>query len=446
MSKIKKTTLTVSGMHCPSCEILIKNKFGEEKNIKEIKPNFKTQKVEVSYAGALDRENLNKKITPFGYTIVDPQNGVNVNSGKEPFSKRMMEAGVVILAFFILYFLANEFKLMPNLNLSGKISLLTVFLLGLVASTSTCMATSGALFIATIGKMRHKDLRPALVFNIGRVISYTFFGFLAGLIGKVIVVNFQLGSILTIIAAILMVVLGLDMLKVVSFFSIFPSVITGGFFERVEKRLIGNPKQTAFFLGAITYFLPCGFTQAVSIYSLSLADPIKSAATMLIFVLGTTPVLLALGFAFSLTKYSFYPILQKVMGGLILVVGIVYFSNSLSVYGINLLPTVSSINEETTKIENNVKLEKENQIARMTVDSSGYYPNSFTVKKNMPVKWIIDGKNVFGCQGYFVVPALNISQNLKKGENIFEFTPKEVGTINFSCGMGMYRGIFTVVD
>jgi plastocyanin domain-containing protein len=93
-----------------------------------------------------------------------------------------------------------------------------------------------------------------------------------------------------------------------------------------------------------------------------------------------------------------------------------------------------------------VKIENGKQIINMDVVARGYVPNYFTVKKGTPVKWVIDGKNVFGCQGYFIVPSLNIQKALNPGENIFEFTPKESGLINFSCGMGMYRGRIEVVN
>jgi len=94
-------------------------------------------------------------------------------------------------------------------------------------------------------------------------------------------------------------------------------------------------------------------------------------------------------------------------------------------------------NETTVE---NVKIIDGKQVIEMTVDASGYSPNFFVVKKDAPVKWVIYGKNVLGCQGYFVVPLLGISQALKEGENIFEFDPKDFSEIPFSCGMGMFRG------
>ena len=47
-------------------------------------------------------------------------------------------------------------------------------------------------------------------------------------------------------------------------------------------------------LGAATFFLPCGFTQAVQLYALSTATPLTAGLIMATFALGTTPGLLAL--------------------------------------------------------------------------------------------------------------------------------------------------------
>ena len=132
---------------------------------------------------------------------------------------------------------------------------------------------------------------------------------------------------------------------------------------------------------------------------------------------------------------------MKVMAVGVLILGLYYTTNFLSIYGINL-----GINQVSKGTSSNVKIENGQQIINMDVISGGYSPNYFIVKKGIPVKWIVSGKNVFGCQGYFVVPKLGISKALAEGDNIFEFTPTETGFINFSCGMGMYRGRIEVFD
>ncbi|MBI4008948.1 sulfite exporter TauE/SafE family protein [Candidatus Roizmanbacteria bacterium] len=364
--------------------------------------------------------------------------------------KRLFDVGAIAIILFIVFFFAQELNIIPSFSSGATLTLSTVFILGLVASTSTCMATSGALFLTTIGKLNSTQTTnyklptmnfvPAISFNLGRILSYGFFGLLAGFLGKTLINNFQLSSMLTLVVSFFMVIIGLDMAKIISLQSIFTQTFTKSIFLKLEHRLIKNPKKTAFFLGAITYLLPCGFTQTVQLYALGLADPVKSALIMMVFAIGTMPALMAIGLTSSFTRSSYYPAIQKVMGTLVFLIGVYYFNNFLGIYGIDVLPTQAVKGSEL----NNVIMKNGFQLASMNVNFSGYSPNIFSVKKNVPVRWEINGENVFGCQGYLVAPKLGIQKTLALGKNIIEFTPKEEGTIGFSCGMGMYRGYFNV--
>lgn len=439
MPRLKKTTLYVKGMHCPSCEVLMEDKFREEGNVQEVKADFRSQKVEVLYTGKIHKDVLNSKIQSYGYEIMEAGNS-KLETGKEPLLKRLTDVGVIVIILFILYAIAQEANLIPYVNLGGNLNYISVFILGLVASTSTCMATSGTLFLATVGKQNSKNLFPALAFNLGRVLSYGIFGFLAGFVGSVIITNFKFGTVLTFFVSLFMLLLGLDMAKIINLGSVLPTGLTKNIFEKLEHRLLKHPRKTAFLLGAITYLLPCGFTQTVQIYALGLANPVQSALTMIVFALGTVPALLLIGYFSSFTQSRYYPYFMKVVGVLVFVIGLSYFSNFLSLYGIqiNLFPTTYNLQSTTSLLQNGF------QTVRMNVNSNGYSPNVFTLKKGVPTKWVINGENVFGCQGYLVAPKLGIQKALAYGENIIEFTPEEEGTINFSCGMGMYRGQFKV--
>lgn len=443
---MKKTTLYVKGMHCPSCDILVTDKFQEVDNVSLVKANHKTQQVEVCYRGTLDQDLLNSKINEYGYEITTPGAAHEVS---EPFSKRISDATVITVILFIIYFIANELQLLPEFA-GSSLTYGTVFILGLVASTSTCMATSGALFLATIGKMHRTDtttsqnIGPAISFNLGRVISYTVFGFLLGLVGKTISTDLGGGQLLTIITAALMILIGLDMLKIFSFSKLIPSSLSKRIFTSLESKLIKNPKKTSFLLGAVTYYLPCGFTQAVQIYALGIADPFKSAAAMGIFALGTIPALLAIAFISSFSmQHKFYPMFSKVMGALVLLIGLSYAVNTLNVYGVNLPSFPATSQPKASGLQ--PEMENGVQVVRMSVDARGYTPNMFVLKQGVPVKWILQGENVFGCQAALVAPKLNVNQTLEPGENVITFTPKEKGTIKFSCRMGMYDGAFEVI-
>ncbi|MBU5484800.1 cation transporter [Clostridium sp. MSJ-11] len=100
--------------------------------------------------------------------------------------------------------------------------------------------------------------------------------------------------------------------------------------------------------------------------------------------------------------------------------------------------------------KNNINISKpimENgvQVIKMNADYSGYSPNAFYVQKNIPVKLIIDGKNLNYCNNEIVFSSINVERKLESRENIVEFTPAN-GDINFSCWMGMIRGYIKVVD
>jgi len=437
MAKLKKCTLYIKGMHCPSCEILITDKFKEMSNVTAVKSNFQKQEAEVYFSGHLDQETINKNIKPFGYEIRDRQ---DKSFNEEPMSKKIIEASLITVGLILIYLIVKEINIIPSINITGNLNWLTVLFLGLVASVSTCMATSGALFLSTIGK-KTNNLRQAVYFSLGRIISYSIFGFLAGLVGSVIITNFKFGSGLTLLAAIFMILLSLDMLHILSFSSIVPFGVSSNVFRKLEHLLIKDPHKSAFFLGMITYFLPCGFTQATQVYALGLASPWQSALTMAIFALGTAPAIIFIGSLRGLLKSTFYQYFMKTVAVGVLILGVYYASNFLSIYGINI-----GFSQNINRIGTNVTIENGKQIINMDVINGGYSPNQFTIKKGIPVRWVISGKNIFGCQGYFVVPTLNISKALNEGENIIEFTPKETGFINFSCGMGMYRGRIEVVD
>lgn len=89
--------------------------------------------------------------------------------------------------------------------------------------------------------------------------------------------------------------------------------------------------------------------------------------------------------------------------------------------------------------------ETNEQIIKMDQVGGGYKPNKLTVKKGIPVKWIITSKSQ-SCSSTIYSSKLNIYQDLNPGENVINFTPTETGTINFSCAMGMYTGQIIVTE
>ncbi len=86
------------------------------------------------------------------------------------------------------------------------------------------------------------------------------------------------------------------------------------------------------------------------------------------------------------------------------------------------------------------------QEIRMNVTYAGWQPNTFVLKTGVPVKWIINGQQLSGCNNAIKVPSLGLSFDINQGEQTIEFTPTKAGTIPWSCWMGMIRGTFIVKD
>jgi plastocyanin domain-containing protein len=121
--------------------------------------------------------------------------------------------------------------------------------------------------------------------------------------------------------------------------------------------------------------------------------------------------------------------------------------NLLFIYWI--LPAAANINQQKVSVTTNNQTTENNesnaQIIRMDQLGSGYKPNSFTVKKGAPVKWIITSKSQ-SCSASIYSKQLGINRELSPGENVINFTPTETGKISFSCYMGMYSGYFDVIN
>src|SRR3989338_8860337 len=153
----------------------------------------------------------------------------------------------------------------------------------------------------------------------------------------------------------------------------------------------------SFLLGGMTFFLPCGFTQAMQLYAISSGSPVIGALTMGVFALGTAPGLLGVGGLTSLIKGAFAKPFFKFAGLIVIFMAIFNISNGLNLADINVNAFLNQSSAVTTQADPNVTLENGVQIVKMTQNASGYSPNSFTIKKGIPVKWIITSEDPFTC-------------------------------------------------
>jgi plastocyanin domain-containing protein len=87
------------------------------------------------------------------------------------------------------------------------------------------------------------------------------------------------------------------------------------------------------------------------------------------------------------------------------------------------------------------------KFALTVTNEQGFYPNTFTVKKGVPVEVDIDAKvPLGGCMSVMVVAPYDVTLPLKLGKNTLAFTPTKTGTVYATCSMGIEMLQFNVVD
>jgi len=325
-----------------------------------------------------------------------------------------------------------------------KISFGIALLVGVVASLSTCLMVVGAVVISFSAKYQsrgngtyHSVIKPNLFFHLGRWITFFVLGGVLGLIGGGLQISPHLTAWVSIILAVILIWLGLNIVGWAPSLSKVGIHLPKGVMKTWEKLENSKHPLAPLLLGGLSFFLPCGFTQSMQIFALASGSFTAGAYTLLFFAIGTTPVLLGLGIATA--KFSqMKNIVFKLAIGLIVIVFALYTAgNGLAILGINTQPLAT----DGTQAKINADQE---QVVEMAITPRGYQPNTFEIIQGVPVKWVIDGAGLTGCTSQIIVPDLQISKNLTRGENIIKFTPQNVGTLNFSCGMGMVRGRFIV--
>jgi len=86
------------------------------------------------------------------------------------------------------------------------------------------------------------------------------------------------------------------------------------------------------------------------------------------------------------------------------------------------------------------------QEVKLTFKNYEYQLEPSTLQKGVPVRMEVDMNTVYGCMRDIRIPGFGVSQYVREGDNIIEFTPDKSGTFNIACSMNMGRGTFNVAE
>lgn len=222
-------------------------------------------------------------------------------------------------------------------------SLVAAFLVGLfggVHCVGMCGGIVGTLGLGLPEPVRARPLATLpylLMYNAGRILSYTVAGVLMGGIGALATHWLAIREaqlLLQVIAGLFMIAMGLYL---GGWWLGLVKLERGGglVWRRIEpfaRRVmpVRGPGQ-AFVLGALWGWLPCGLVYSVLIWSVASGSALEGGLLMLSFGAGTLPNLLAMGlFAASLSRWLRRPTARHLAGLTVILLGLLTLGQAIA--------------------------------------------------------------------------------------------------------------------
>ena len=466
-SNVITITLRIRNMTCVNCENIIEQELSRVPGVQQVKASYSSGTAVITYdESVVNLSELERVLEKSDY-YVNKENSISNQQeviGETKRGTRTMpnpqktdytNLVAVLIIMFAVYMIANRFGLLNIFNsfpiAKEGMGYGMLFVIGLLTSVH-CVAMCGGICLSQCvpkkQSVEHKlgrfeMIQPSLLYNFGRVISYTVIGGIVGGIGSVVSFSGTMKGLVQLLAGVFMVIMGLNMLNIFPGLRKFNPRMPKIFAKTIYAKKINS---SPLYIGILNGLMPCGPLQAMQLYALSTGSPIKGAISMFLFSVGTFPLMFLFGALSSLMNKKFSGKLMKASAVLVVVLGMFMFSNGISLAGITIPSLPVGTGQAQAETANIAKIENGVQVVTTGLSSGRYEP--IIVQKGIPVKWTIQAEDgdINGCNKSIVVPKYNIQKDLATGANVIEFTPEESGVIPYSCWMGMIRSKITVVD
>lgn len=442
---MQKTKLYINGMTCRNCQLRIETELKRTSGITGAVVSFESEAAEITYdPKQISLDQIENIINKLGYQAVSKK-----ASPKKIFLNSALEIFIIAVLFLLLEYSGLLGYLTPSSLAASEMGYGMLFVIGLITSVH-CIAMCGGINLSqTLQKAQTKEisksmLQNSLLYNTGRIISYTLIGGILGAVGALAGIGTDLQTsstiqgILKLIAGIIMIIMGVNML------GIFP------WLRHLKLRILFfRPKatgrsRTPFVVGLFNGLMPCGPLQSVQIIALASGNPLTGALSMFCFSLGTIPLMLGFGSAVSLLGKRFTRQVQKAGSILIVVMGLSMMTQGSALANLGINPGTSFFNLTSRNSEGqntDTATEKDGVQYVSSVLESGKYPD-ITVKAGEPVEWTIQAskESINGCNYKIFLQDFDQEHVFEEGENVIEFTPVTAGVYTYTCWMGMITG------
>lgn len=461
-----KKIINIENMTCVNCENIIEQTLIKEPGILHVSASYSSGTAEVTYDDNIIKltriveillatgyhvreENLEKIDTGENFTSQNNSHSGQLNKNRKDYSN-IAGTAIILLAIYIIASRLGVFSLFNNFPLAKEgMGYGMLFSIGILTSIH-CVAMCGGICLSQCvpakagskvfsGKL--SAMQPSLLYNLGRVISYTIIGGTVGALGSVVSFSGTAKGIVQLLAGIFMVIMGLNMLNIFPWLRKFNPRMPKIFAKKIYTQ---KASKSPFYIGLLNGLMPCGPLQAMQLYALSTGSPVKGALSMFLFSAGTVPLMFAFGALSSLLSKKFTGRMMKVSAALVVILGVFMLNNGMSLAGIT-MPDFR-LSKSTISETASATLQDGVQVVTTELSSGRYEP--IVVQKGIPVKWTIKAAkgSINGCNYSIVIPEYGLQRDLVEGDNIIQFTPDKSGTFSYSCWMGMIRSKITVVD
>lgn len=347
------------------------------------------------------------------------------------------------------------------MDLDPSTSLWLVAATGLTVGGVSCMAVQGGLLASTVAQRARRlaaiepdgadpvrpregaaaRALPVFQFQAAKLAAYTALGAMLGAFGSRMSSRAQ--GVAMLAAAVFMVVVALqqyDAHPALRRLAYQPPRPVQRAIRAITRR---GDALGPWLLGTATVLIPCGVTLAMEGLAVASRSPVRGAAIMGVFTLGTAPLFLALGLFASGLGAAAYRVFRPLATVALVAVAALTFAGGLRLVGVAVAGAAGPAVE--AEIEASAGAPTAQRVA-IRAEEAAYVPDAVRVRAGIPTALVLVTDGTAGCTRAFTIPGLAIQSTLPaSGETVVMLPPLEPGTVPFVCAMGMYGGTIEVV-
>lgn len=269
-------------MTCRPCEDTILEALLAMRGVLSAEVSYWKASVQVTFDPEIvSEEAIREKLAKIGYPPCDTASG-----GKK--TELLTGAAVLLLVFLMPHLALPD---IPQVKAGANLAFL--FLVGLVTGTHCICMCGGIMLSQTSGTDLRTEKRtsrsPFALYQCGRLSVSVLLGILFGAMGTVFTYNLKLKSMIYTLCGAAVVFIGLCM------WGIFPGLrhiqaqIPAVCRMPSDLRKAANGKP--FLVGALNAFMPCAASGTMWMYAASTGNALQGGLAMLVWCLGTIPVM-----------------------------------------------------------------------------------------------------------------------------------------------------------